>query len=126
MFDSFYVVKTILERERVRLVLFTNFTPENIFALLLTGLDQNILTLLSRHLPAVLLGDVQADLPGHVLTDCGRHLGWNLSAHLLGNSLTLLLLDLNKQFLINFYGGKRFSTEERSDVISRGNDLTFV
>ena len=59
----FTLLKTILERG-CSLVLFTNFTPENIFALLLTGLDQNILALLPGHFLTVLFGHVKTNLGG--------------------------------------------------------------
>ena len=58
----FTLLKTILERERLPLVLFTNFTPENILALLLTRLNQNSLALLPGHLLTVLLRHVKAHL----------------------------------------------------------------
>ena len=91
----FTLLKTILERERGGCsVLFTNFTPENIFALLLTGLDQNVLALLPGDLLAVLLGHIKTNLSRHGLTDGGGHGGGDLSAHLFRNSLTFLVLDL--------------------------------
>ena len=95
-------------------------------ALLLTGLDQNILALLPGDLLALLLGNVKTNLSGHVLADRGGLPGGDLGTDLLGNSLTLLVLDLNKQSLIICYGDTRFIGRTRSDVISRGSDLTFV
>ena len=62
-------------------ILFTNFTPENILALLLTRLNQNILALLSGHLLAVLLRHVKAHLNNKILQLKRHSLALPLSEH---------------------------------------------
>ena len=92
-------------------ILFTNFAPENILALLLTRLNQNLLTLLPSHLLAALLGHIKTHLQqiikyqgphsdsthlsGHVFTDGCRDSLRHFCADLFGYSFTFLVLDLD-------------------------------